>query len=58
MLKKIFILFKMQEDWQFDEIISRIHHPPFIIKVLLNIFAFSFSKKNDQTNNNLMKINP
>ena len=54
MLKKIFILFKIARRLAISdavEIISRIHHPPFIIKVLLNIFAFSFSKKNDQTNN-------
>ena len=54
MLKKIFILFRIARKLAISdavEIISRIHQPPLIIRVLLNIFAFSFSKKNDQTNN-------
>tara|TARA_B100001121_G_scaffold55484_1_gene49018 strand:- start:510 stop:2078 length:1569 start_codon:yes stop_codon:yes gene_type:complete len=54
MLKKIFILFRIARRLAISdavEIISRIHQPPMIIKVLLNIFAFSFSKKKDQTNN-------
>ncbi len=54
MLKKIFILFRIARRLAISDavkIISRIHQPPLIIRVLLNIFAFSFSKKNDQTNN-------
>ncbi len=53
MLKKIFILLRIARRLAISdavEIISRIHRPPLIIKVLLNIFAFSFSKKNDQSN--------
>ena len=53
MLKKIFILLRIARRLAISdavEIISRIHRPPLIVKVLLNIFAFSFSKKNDQSN--------
>ena len=53
MLKKIFILLRIARRLAISdavEIISRIHRPPLIVKVLLNIFAFSFSKRNDQSN--------
>ena len=54
MLKKIFILFRIARRLAISdavEIISRIHQPPLFIKILLNIFAFSFSKKNNRANN-------
>ena len=50
MLRKIFILFRIARRLAVSdavEIISKIHQPPIIIKTLLNIFSFSFSKKND-----------
>ena len=50
MLRKIFILFRIARRLAKSdavEIISKIHQPPIIIKTLLNIFSFSFSKKND-----------
>ena len=49
MLRKIFILFRIARRLAVSdavEIISKIHQPPIIIKSLLNIFSFSFSKKN------------
>ncbi len=48
MLRKIFILFRIARRLAKSdalEIISKIHKPPLIIKTLLNIFSFSFSKK-------------
>ncbi len=54
MLKKIFILLRIARRLAKSdavEIISRIHKPPIIIKILLNIFAFSFSKQKDPFNN-------
>ena len=53
MLKKIFILFRIARRLAISdavEIISRIHQPPILIKTLLNIFSFSFSKKNVSSN--------
>ena len=53
MLKKIFILFRIARRLAISdavEIISRIHQPPILIKILLNIFSFSFSKKNVSSN--------
>ena len=50
MFRKIFILFRIARRLAISdavEIISKIHQPPIIIKTLLNIFSFSFSKKND-----------
>ena len=50
MLRKIFILFRIARRLAKSdavEIISKIHQPPIIIGTLLNIFSFSFSKKND-----------
>ena len=54
MLKKIFILLRIARRLAKSdavEIISRIHKPPIIIKILLNIFAFSFSKQKDPFDN-------
>ena len=53
MLRKIFILFRIARRLAKSdalEIISKIHKPPLIIKTLLNIFSFSFSKKTDSSN--------
>ena len=53
MLKKIFILFRIGRRLAISDavdIISKIHQPPLIIKLLLKIFSFSFSKKNDLSN--------
>ncbi len=53
MLRKIFILFRIARRLSKSdavEIISKIHKPPLIIKTLLNIFSFSFSKKIDSSN--------
>ena len=53
MLRKIFILFRIARKLAISdavEIISRIHQPPILIKTLLNIFSFSFSKKNVSSN--------
>ena len=54
MIKKIFILLRITRRLAKSdavEIISKIHQPPLIIKILLNIFAFSFSKQKDHFNN-------
>ena len=54
MLKKIFILLRIARRLAKSdavEIVSRIHQPPLIIKILLNIFAISFSKQKDPFNN-------
>ena len=54
MLKKIFILFRIARRLAVSdavEIISRIHQPPLIIKVFLNILSFSFYKKNNNLDN-------
>ncbi len=54
MLKKIFILLRIARRLAKSdavEIVSRIHQPPLIIKILLNVFAFSFSKQKDPFNN-------
>ena len=53
MLRKIFILFRIARRLAKSdalEIISKIHKPPLIIKTLLNIFSFSFSKKTNSSN--------
>ena len=54
MLRKIFILFRIARRLAKSdavEIVSKIHQPPLIIKILLNIFAFSFYKQKDPLNN-------
>ncbi len=54
MLRKIFILFRIARRLaksEAVEIVSKIHQPPLIIKILLNIFAFSFYKQKDHLNN-------
>ena len=54
MLRKIFILFRIARRLAKSdavEIVSKIHQPPLIIKILLNVFAFSFSKQKDPFNN-------
>ena len=54
MLKKIFILLRIARRLAKSdavEIVSKIHQPPLIIKILLNVFAFSFSKQKDPFNN-------
>ena len=54
MLKKIFILFRIARRLAVSdavEIISKIHQPPFIIKILLKIFSISFTTKNVSSNN-------
>ena len=59
MFRKIFILFRIARRLAISdavEIISKIHQPPIIIKTLLNIVSFSFSKKMIPKIN-LMKIN-
>ena len=54
MLRKIFILFRIARRLAKSdaiEIVSKIQQPPLIIKILLNIFAFSFYKQKDPLNN-------
>ena len=54
MLRKIFILFRIARRLAKSdavEIVSKIHQPPLIIKILLKIFAFSFYKQKDPLNN-------
>ncbi len=54
MLRKIFILFRIARRLAKSdavEIVSKIHQPPLIIKILLNIFAFSFYKQKESLNN-------
>ena len=54
MLKKIFILFKIARRLAVSdavEIISKIHQPPFIIRILLKILSISFTTKNVSSNN-------
>tara|TARA_Y100001970_G_scaffold266308_1_gene354817 strand:+ start:4257 stop:5825 length:1569 start_codon:yes stop_codon:yes gene_type:complete len=51
MLKKIFILFKIARKLALSDalkVISKKLEPPFIIKILLTLFSFSFVKKNYQ----------
>ena len=53
MFKKLFILFKIARKLALSDalkVISKQHQPPFIIKILLNLFSISFSKSNYQTN--------
>ena len=53
MFKKLFILFKIARKLALSDalkVISKQHTPPFIIKILLNLFSISFSKNNYQTN--------
>ena len=53
MFKKLFILFKIARKLALSDalkVISKQHQPPFIIKILLNLFSISFSKNNYQTN--------
>ena len=54
MLKKIFILFRIARRLAVSdavEIISKIHQPPFIIRILLKILSISFTTKNVSSNN-------
>ena len=53
MFKKLFILFKIARKLALSDalkVISKQHQPPFIIKILLNLFSISFSKNNYQIN--------
>ena len=53
MLKKIFILFRIARRLAVSdaiEIISKIHQPPFIIRILLKILSISFTTKNVSSN--------
>ena len=48
MIKKLFILFKIARKLALSDalkVISKFHQPPFIIKIFLNLFSISFSKK-------------
>ena len=54
MLKKIFILFRIARRLAVSdavEIISKIHQPPLIIRILLKILSISFTTKNVSSNN-------
>ena len=54
MLKKIFILLRIARRLAVSdavEIISKIHQPPFIIRILLKILSISFTTKNVSSNN-------
>ena len=51
MLKKLFVLFKIARKLALSDalkVISKFHQPPFIIKILLNFFSISFSRKSEQ----------
>ena len=53
MIKKIFILLKIARKLALSDalkIISKFHKPPLVIKIFLNLFAFSFSKNTNQPN--------
>ena len=53
MIKKLFILFKIGRKLALSDaikVISKFHKPPIIIKIFLNLFSISFSKKNDKSN--------
>ena len=53
MLKKIFILLRIARKLALSDaikIISKIHEPPLMIKIVLKIFSISFSKKNLKNN--------
>ncbi len=53
MIKKIFILIRIARKLALSdaiEIISKIHQPPFFLKLILKIFSFSFSGKNKLEN--------
>ncbi len=53
MLKKLFILFKIARKLALSDalnVVYKFHQPPFLIKILLDLFSISFSKKNYQLN--------
>ena len=54
MLKKIFILLKIARKLALSDalkVISKIHKPPFIIEILVNIFSITLSKKDHELKN-------
>ena len=54
MLKKFFILFKIARKLALSDalkVVSKMHKPPLIIQILVNIFSISFSKKDHELKN-------
>ena len=54
MLKKIFILFKIARKLALSDaikVISKIHKPPVVIQILVNIFSISLTKKDYELKN-------
>ena len=54
MINKIFTLIKIARKVALSDalkVISKIHQPPFFIKLFLNILSISFKKKNNLNNN-------
>ena len=54
MLKKIFILFKIARKLALSDaikVISKIHKPPVVVQILVNIFSFSLTKKDYELKN-------
>ena len=53
MVKKLFILFKIARKLALSDalkIVSKVHKPPLIIKILVSLFSVTFSKNNNETN--------
>ena len=54
MLKKIFILFKIARKLALSDaikVISKIHKPPVVVQILVNIFSISLTKKDYELKN-------
>ena len=53
MFKKLFILFKIARKIALSDalkIISKIHEPPLLVKIAMNILSISFTKENPPNN--------
>ena len=54
MLKKLFILFKIARRLALSDalkVVSKIHKPPLIMQILVNIFSISLTKKDHELKN-------
>ena len=54
MIKKLFILFKIARKLALSDalkVISKIHEPPFLIKIFMRIFSFSITNNKNKESN-------
>ena len=54
MIKKFYILFKLARKIALSDalkVVSKIHEPPYIIKIFLKILSINFSRNNSELNN-------